>query len=185
MGYVAGEAGNIHVLVMSADTALVGVADQTFFVSRFELAMGFMAALALEGTHGALCRNLVMADKTFLFLRHGGLFAVHMAAQAGEALHAHAVNSFVRMTLEAFFFVGGEIMLVPGMAFLAGNLFHKDMPGMAIGFSHGYPALTCSIQVAGFATVPRLFKAMLLLDAAFVSSHNICQKQFVLAEYVH
>lgn len=182
---MAGEAGNIHVLVMSADTTLVGVADYAFFVSRLELGMRLMAALALEGAHDALCRDLAMAGTTFLFLRHGGSFAVHMAAQAGETLHAHAVNPFIRMALEAFFFVRGEIMFFPGMAFLAGDLFHEDMPGMAIGFAHGHPSLACSIQVTDFTTFPRLFKAMLLLDAAFVASHNIRQKQFVLAEYVH
>ena len=185
MGQMAGEAGNIHMLVMPADTALVGMTDPAFLSRWLELAMGFMTALTLQSAHGALNRNVWVAGEAFLSLRHDGRFAVHMAAQTGKTLHAHAMNSFVCMALETFFFVRGKIMLVSGMAFLAGNLFHKDMPGMAIGFAHGHPALPGGLQVTGVAAFPRLFAAMLLFDAAFVSSHDISQKQFVLAEHVH
>lgn len=182
---MAGEAGNIHVLVMPADTALVDMADQAFIIRWLELAMGFVAALAFQGTHDALGRDVAMAGEAFLSLRHDGRFAIHMAAQAGETFHAHAVDPIVFMALETFLFVRGKIMLLPGMAFLAGNFFHEDMPGMAIGFSHGHPPLPCRLQVADATACPWFFAAMLMLDAAFVSAHDIRQQKFVLAEHIH
>lgn len=113
-----------------------------------------------------------------------GRFSVTVTFQAGKALHAEAVNHFVLVAAGACLFIGGKGMRSTRVTLAAGDIFHKDVPCMAVGFLQGHRPLGYIRQMAFLAGVPGR-NAAVFLPGRFGPPNDISDEHPVLLENAH